>query len=185
MFSYPNVTFDQQQVRQAYETLLSRWKWELHITLSYYRRVDSRYVFRDAKFLLHKFRRKFPKIKFAAVLIYSIYQNNHPHVHILMTSDQSYPKTLSDLDWARNRKEGLGYTRYGKHILDRINLLWESCMSDKATCKVTKDWSNEIICSYIAKSKNITIWDADRWEFDYYRPNLLKRLALRESKKFI
>ena len=182
MFTFPNVIVDQQQVREAYETLFSRWRWQLHITLSYYRRADSRYVFRDAKYLLKEMRSRFPRIKFAAVMIYSIYKNDNPHVHMLLTSDPSYPKTLCDLDSAGERKLSLSAMRRDKYLLDRINILWESCMSNKATCKITKDWSNEVICRYVEKPKNITTWDADRWEFEYYRPNLLNELALRQSQ---
>ena len=171
MLNYPNVIVDQQQMRKAYETFLNQWNWELHITLSYYRCVDSSYVLRDAKVLLNEARHRFRKIKFAAVLIYSIYLKDSPHAHILLTSDKNYPKSLGDLDWYN----------FGTDNLDWIDLYWQQWKADEATCKVTKDWTNEIICSYIAKSKNITVWDADRWEFDYYRPNLLKKLALRRN----
>ena len=175
MFSYPEVIVDQQKMRKAYEAFLNHWHWELHITLSYFRRVDSRYAFRDAKVLLNEARHMFRNIKFTAILIYSIYLKDNPHVHILLTSDKNYPKSLSDLD----------YKPFGKDSLDWIDLYWQHWKEDEATCKVTKDWSNEIICRYISNSKNITVWDADRWEFDYYRPNLLKRLALRQNKKLI
>ena len=173
MTSFPKLIIDQQQMRKAYETFLSQWNWDLHITLSYFRRVDSGYVFKDAKLLLKEARHRIRNIKFAGILIYSIYNKDNPHVHILLTSDKSYPKSLADLPLVNLSKD------FRKESLDWIECYWELWKADEATCRVTKGWSNEIICKYISKSKNITLWDPDRWDFEYYRFNLLMRLVLR------
>lgn len=175
MSTCPDIIINQMQVRKEYETFLSRWDWELHITLSYFRRVDSGYVFKDAKLLLKEVRRRIRNVRFAGVLIYSNYNIDHPHVHILLTSDKSYPKSLADLDLVNLSKE------FRKESLDWIECYFNQWKSDEATCKVTKGWSNETICKYISKSKNITVWDADRWEFECYRPNLLMKLVRCES----
>ena len=178
MTIYPDIIIDQQKIRTGYETLLSQWDWELHITLSYFRRVDYGYVCRDAKILLNEARRKMSCVKFAGILIYSNYLGDNPHVHILLTSDKNFNNTLSDFDLINKTRD----LRNRKH-LGWIESDFEIWKGNEATCKVTRGWSNEVICKYMAKSKNITLWDADRWDIERYRPKLLDRLIVRPCQE--
>lgn len=118
--------------------------------------MDLNAASRAVKQWLRDNRCRFRNIKHAGIIIVSNPHNEIPHVHMLMISDPCYPRRLQDI-----HKMKLKYAEYS----------W-----DKGSCRILKVSDGAGISSYVSKMKNISLWDPDRWEFDYYRSSLLERL---------
>jgi hypothetical protein len=98
MIHYPNIPINHHTVRQEYKKFFSYWNWELFITLSFHHRVDFATAIKDTKTWLKDYRHKMRGIKFAGIIQVVHYIGDSPHVHVLLTSDPAYPRTLKDLD---------------------------------------------------------------------------------------
>jgi len=150
------IIIDYHNIRKGYADFLNDWNWELFCTLSFNHKVDFSTAKKDVKRWLKNHKNVFRKIKYAALLLFSNPRNKTPHVHILMISDPRYPERLTDI-----------YPL----LLQFIEYSWI-----KGTCRIEKVWDSRGISYYVTKMKNITLWDAERWDIDYYRPKLLVRL---------
>ena len=151
-------------IRGGYYELLDRWDWEAHITISFSYNVTAGTAFKHCKrFLKEVGKTKFKRIRFAGILIYSNGVGDGGHVHILVVSDRQYPLTFTAVDWDSLRSP-----------VKRAEACWRD--NFYGSCKITKGWSNEIICRYVSNSSNIALWDTDRWEIGCYRPALLMKL---------
>ena len=148
-------------IRQGYAGFFESWDWELHVTLSFDRRLDFRSACMIVKRWLKDYRHRFWRIKFAGIMILSNPHDEYPHVHMLLTSDQRYPNTLSNMFLIE---------------LKFVELTWRE---QEGTCKITKGWNNETICRYVSNYKNIILWDPDKWELELYRPKVLEQLRVR------
>jgi len=155
---YQKVNMNYCNIRKGYAGFLNEWDWEVFCTLSFNRYVDFNTASKQVKRWLRGkgMRTRLSNIKFACVLILSNPHNETPHVHMLMISDPRYPRRLTDIS---NR------------LFKFIVFSW-----DHGSCKMEKVWDGEGISNYTARMKNITLWDPDRWEFQFFRPRLFGRL---------
>jgi hypothetical protein len=146
------------KIRQAYRYYFRDWPWEIHITLqlSYY--VPFGTANKLAKLWIRSQRHRFKHLRFAGFILLSNRHYEKPHIHILLTSDQTYPRTLSTLQAVR---------------LKLIESSW-----NKGSCKITtfRDWDNNKITNYLTKEKNISLHNPDNWDIYSIRPTLLLRL---------
>jgi hypothetical protein len=163
MVPYEKIIIQHHELRKALSEFLIRWNWEAHITLSFYRSVDSGTAIKDTKFLLKYCKSKFKKMKVAGVILFAVSPAGSSHIHLLLTSDQRYPQTLGDHDWHSIKSPTAWIEYYWRY--------WK-----KGTCEITRGWRQKDICNYLSKPKNYSTWDADRWDVHWYRPELLKRL---------
>jgi len=146
------------EIRKDYQDLINQWSWELHITFHFANYVDFGTATKQVKQWIKFHRSTFKGIKFAGLILLSNGHHDTPHAHVLLTSDQNYPRTLSDIN---------------PITLKLLERHW-----DIGSCKITtcRDWSNETISKYLAKEKNISLYNPDNWDLEYYRPNVLKGL---------
>jgi hypothetical protein len=162
---YHETNIDYHRLGKSWAGFLSDWDWEMHFTLSFIYKVDFGTAVKEVKRWFRELRRVLSEIKYAGVLIFSNPHNETPHVHILLVSDPQYPRRLTDVS---------------RLLRTFMVFSWENRFVEsnwvKGTCRIDKVWDSGGISNYIAKPKNITLWDPDRWEFHYYRLDLLKRL---------
>jgi hypothetical protein len=171
MVPYQNINIPHYDLRMSFsEQFLGRWRWEAFITLSFHRSVNNRTAIKEAKQLLKACKSKFRKMRCAGILLYAISPAENSHVHILLTSDQRYPQTLSNYNWDSIRSPIKWIEYYWRY--------WE-----KGTCEITRGWRQDVICNYLSKPKNFPTWNSDRYEIDYFRLNLL--MQLKGDKKLV
>jgi hypothetical protein len=147
------------KIRNAYQNLFNRWHWELHLTFHFANYVDFGIATKQVKQWIRFHKDTFKGIKYAGLLLLTKGYSGNTHVHVLLTSDQSYRRTLSDINPVS---------------LKLIEHWWT-----KGSCKITtsKDWDNYTISRYLTKKKNLKLYNPDEWDLYYYRPNLLKKLC--------
>lgn len=158
------MTIYHYQIRDQFKSFLSRWNWELHATLTF---SDNEHVTltnaaHHVKRWLGKIRRNIKQSKFAAVIVISSPNRDIPHVHCLIVSDPRFRNSLLEL--SINVYESL-WLETRKKLYD-----------PQFTISMCNQWDQKTITRYVTRSKNITLWDADRWDIHIYRPNLLKQL---------
>jgi hypothetical protein len=136
------------------------------LTLFFRHPVTSGQAFRDATRLLHFNRHRFRKIKLAGIMMFVISPGNTYHLHMLLTSDPTYPKTISDLNWNKVRTTPRWLAFY-----------WQQW--DKGSCKVKKADNEGKISGYLTSWKNLRLADPDKWDFRYYRQKVLEKLVVR------
>ena len=173
MNSYPEIIIDQQKIKKSFSHFFNYWNWELHLTFSFHRHVNSRLAFKEVKRWLKKKRHRFRKIKFGALIIYSNPNYDNPHAHMVAVSDPRYPRRLTDIS---------------PKLLRFIELSWElnpfnnrKKYWEDRTCRITtnEQWSNKTLCNYVSKPKNIPLLKPDQWDIDVYRAPLLEVLRNR------
>lgn len=148
------------EIRINYQNLINQWSWEIHITFHFANYVECGIATKQVKHWLKLHCNTFRGIKYAGLILLSNRHFDKPHVHALLTSDQSYPRTLFDIN---------------PITLKLLEGHW-----NKGSCKITtcREWDNQTISRYLAKEKNISLYNPDNWDFDYYRPNVLKDLKV-------
>ena len=168
-----NIPIYHYRVRKDFKKLLFNWNWELFITLSFIHKVTFGTAIKETKTWLKHSRQILEKIRYAGIIQVVHYLGDNPHIHVLLTSDPAYPRTLKDLDWVDELKSP-------------INLMESSWdLSKIGTCKIIPVYDNAGVCRYLARPKNFITWDSDRWDFHCYRPNLLKKLCKGNLPKFL
>jgi len=119
----PDIPIYHDQLRRDFKKFLCNWNWELFITLSFNHRVNFSTAIKETKTWLSLYRTKLKGIKFAGIIMVVLYLGDHPHVHVLLTSDPAYPRTLSDHDrdnW--------------KSPINLMQMNWDLSMSKIGTC---------------------------------------------------
>ena len=165
------------EVRKGYADLIGRWDWEFHLTLTFGKKIPFESAFKEVKKYLGRISRRNNDIRFAGLIFLSNPNNTFPHIHCVLMSDPNYPRTLKNiprlvllLEWKDLHGdfwEKQMYWRYRGKTPFQYRMI---------RITTNNQWNAEIISYYIAKPKNIILRDPDRWEFQYYRPELLKKL---------
>jgi hypothetical protein len=146
------------KIRSGYQELLNRWAWEVHMTFYFANYVDFGIAVKQVKQWIGFHKITFKCIKYAGLILLANPRYDSPHAHVLLTSDPNYPRTLSDIR---------------PISLNLLEHWW-----NKGSCKITtfRDWDNHKITTYLTKEKNISLYNPDRWDIYFIRPNLLLRL---------
>jgi hypothetical protein len=144
----------QSTIRKLYKDFLSNWDWDLHITLTFRRVFPYDVALGEARRYLWRVKRRCRKARFGGIILLADPHRFGPHLHILLVSDPSYPKTLLDFpaDW--------------------LELLW----TRRIRITTRRQWSNETISGYPVSHKNIRHFDSDNYRMEFYRLGLLSRL---------
>jgi len=155
----PDNAIQIEKVRKSFAGFLDGWFWNIHATINFnyhnHYKISNERALKLAFKWLKKIKWKYPRIKFAGILFVSKpHHETNPHVHILLTSDKNYEKTLRNIS------------------SEKLENLWEG------DCKVTNFvyWSNQQISGYLAKEKNLHLYNPDNGDIAFYRQNLLNKL---------
>jgi hypothetical protein len=159
--------------KKGYFKLFYQWDWEFFFSFSFDTQVDSGQAFKEVKRWIKYQRHRFGKIKFGCIMIFSNPNDDNPHVHMLAASDPRYPRRLTDISFNIHR---FIQSSWEHDPLNHKKKPWED-----RTCRITtnRQWTNEKICNYVSKLKNITLHKPDNWHIDYYRKSVLENLKVR------
>ena len=98
MNHYTEIPINHHEVRKDFKKFLAGWNWELFITLSFHQKVTFGTAIKETKTWLNYYRHRLKEIKYAGIIQVVHYIGDHPHIHLLLTSDPAYPRTLNDHD---------------------------------------------------------------------------------------
>jgi len=170
-----------EQVRKSFGSFLDSWFWHIHATINFnYHtpyKISNEHALKLAFGWLREIKRKYPRIKFAGILFVSKphYETN-PHVHILLTSNKNYEQTLRDISPEDLENLWKGDKNYEKSLKNVSSKKLKKIRKDQ--CKVTcfSDWTNQQISNYLAKEKNLHLYNPNNGDIAFYRKNLLKKM---------
>ncbi|MHC5074589.1 MAG: hypothetical protein ACYTFE_07170 [Planctomycetota bacterium] len=149
--------------RRGFTDFLSKWNWDLHLVFYFhsglnFKSVSFDFAIKKVKSYLWSIkRRSLRRRKFAGIII--AVQTVSTHCHVVLISDHSFPRRLTDLSEERLRYLE-GRWSYGALLIKKV-------------------YYNQGICSYLASRRNIDIKDMDNWDIQFFRPQLLSKLAER------
>ena len=175
-----------EKVRKSYAIFLESWFWNIHATINFsyhtHYKISNEHALKLAFIWLKKIKWKYSRTKFAGILFVSKpHHETNPHVHILLTSDNNYNQTLSDISPEELESLWEGDKKYEKTLKNISSKKLEKMRKDQ--CKVTSDWSNQQISGYLAKEKNLHLYNPDSGDIAFYRQNLLKKMNRWKSIK--
>ena len=170
-----------EKVRKSFAGFLDGWFWNIHATInfSYYNhyKISNERALKLAFSWLKEIKWKYPRTKFAGILFVSKpHHETNPLIHILLTSDKKYEQTLRNICPEELENLWEGDKKYEKTLKNISSKKLKKLRKDQ--CKVTSfpDWSNQQISGYLAKEKNLHLYNPDNGDIAFYRKNLLKNL---------
>ena len=149
----------------GYTEFLSKWNWELYMTFYFYeaqkyKPVNLCFAIRKVKaFLWGEKKKTLRQIKFAGIIV-SVHRAS-THCHVVLVSDNNYPRRLTGLSNKRLR-----------HLESK----WEY-----GALLIKKVYDNRGICSYLASERNINLRFPDSWDLEFFRPRVLASLNDRSN----
>ena len=128
-------------LKQHITEYLNTYKWDLHLTLTFrHLPPDSSTAIKQVKLFLQKLKHKFPRVSFAGIILFNNDDDHRDHIHLLLTSNQTFPITLLEIP------------------PDALSQYWRPGGARMTNCF---DWidKNETICNYLTKRKNMNFND--------------------------
>jgi hypothetical protein len=164
---YENVPVLKQQIKIGWTRFFNKWEWEYHLIFSFKNKVTAGEAVRKTKNFINIFknkRRGFKKIKYCGILLFVISPAGTHHIHMVIISDSWYPKTLSDID-----------NKDIRSAFPWMQTYWEDVYK-YGTFRYRPVYDNKKLCEYLACTWNIDPNKPDHFDFECYRPGMLKKL---------